>query len=515
MKTHDKQIKKTSVALLIGLLMMALPQASLAQKANIDVDLLSEIISKKQDEVKVRLVSNLVTKNVTTTNNVTYSTLYHLLNTLTQEKNKTVLTRDVTYTLADYAVVSAIEAHFFNSHLDLTNIELLKRNPKNTTDTMLNYVLRKAYSDSGDFLVNKQLETGKLNTVNKEVAFGAQLHNYLIDTFYVILAKNPWLHKKGFFKLGSNSELLEKINHDEFIFDEKNSESMARVRNQISTFMLDIETNLKKADTLFHFVNELTSIQDLRELSKEQAKELLDLIKLAFNAAQNKANKNLLAKQIFSIIETYIIIDLSDDDTSAFPYNFKIDVEAVIWTLAEKFEHVASIKICNTGVQIKPFFTIGLNQGRFLNTTDSFEFENETKLIKNFSFASEKIGLKFVIWDFKYTHSFGPNEPFLYRRTIRTWPKPVVKDPFISNIHATIYGSGLLYNIVNLKSEKNFKYAIAGVGTGMRFYNGLEMNVSYAIPLINNQSFTQMNEKAFLNVGFDIPIFEYLSEARD
>ena len=78
-----------------------------------------------------------------------------------------------------------------------------------------------------------------------------------------------------------------------------------------------------------------------------------------------------------------------------------------------------------------------------------------------------------------------------------------------------IYGSGLLYNIVDLKSETNFKYAITGAALGLEFFNGLEFNLGYAMPIIPKDNIGQMLNKGFINIGFDIPIFEYLKAARE
>ena len=89
---------------------------------------------------------------------------------------------------------------------------------------------------------------------------------------------------------------------------------------------------------------------------------------------------------------------------------------------------------------------------------------------------------------------------------MRPPPKPTVSD-----IHLFAYGSGLLYNIANLKSTDNFNYAIAGAGFGMTFFNGLTANFSVACPFTDNKFYSN---NTFLNLGFDIPIVEYIAGLR-
>ena len=53
-----------------------------------------------------------------------------------------------------------------------------------------------------------------------------------------------------------------------------------------------------------------------------------------------------------------------------------------------------------------------------------------------------------------------------------------------------------------------------GAGFGVEFFNGLQFNVSYAVPVVAQEAFKDIDKKAFINFGFDIPIFTYLKELR-
>ena len=59
------------------------------------------------------------------------------------------------------------------------------------------------------------------------------------------------------------------------------------------------------------------------------------------------------------------------------------------------------------------------------------------------------------------------------------------------------------------RSDASFNSMIGGLGLGIQFFNKMELNASYALPVDSPGI-----EAGFWNVGFDIPIFEYIREAR-
>jgi len=228
---------------------------------------------------------------------------------------------------------------------------------------------------------------------------------------------------------------------------------------------------------------------------------------------REQIGKNSFIATIGDLITKYVIFDASENEAKERVYNFKIDVEAIVLAFEDKFYHVEISSIRKHFIGIKPFLTIGFNYGYFTNQTNEFIVDNTTKSLNQIALAGEKIGLKFTLFDFKYSHSFAPLEWYEYRGSYRQWTAPQAK-PLINNIYGFIYGSGLIYNIVNLKTEKNFNSMITGIGFGIEFFNGLETNLSYAIPLTAKDNFKEMNKKSLINFGVDIPIFEYLRAAR-
>jgi hypothetical protein len=154
---------------------------------------------------------------------------------------------------------------------------------------------------------------------------------------------------------------------------------------------------------------------------------------------------------------------------------------------------------------LKFHFTVGVNSGYF---KDELTFKGDT--LSAFSSISEKIGLKIKIYDSRFIKLRNPGETFKIFRNkyIRDAPP---KDPLISDVHFLVYGSGILYSILNTSSNKTFDAPLLGAGLGLSFSNALDFNVSAAIPMLPDRSFNSSFKNPMLNIGFDLQISEYLS----
>jgi len=154
---------------------------------------------------------------------------------------------------------------------------------------------------------------------------------------------------------------------------------------------------------------------------------------------------------------------------------------------------------------LKFHFTVGVNSGYF---KDDLTFKGDT--LSAFSSISEKIGLKIKIYDSRFIKLRNPGETFKIFRNkyIRDAPP---KDPLISDVHFLVYGSGILYSILNTSSNKTFDAPLLGAGLGLSFSNALDFNVSAAIPMLPDRSFNSSFKNPMLNIGFDLQISEYLS----
>jgi hypothetical protein len=133
--------------------------------------------------------------------------------------------------------------------------------------------------------------------------------------------------------------------------------------------------------------------------------------------------------------------------------------------------------------------------------------------VRNFAFVGEKIGLKIKLKDWHYLRSFNKYQTF-YRRSndhnsavIRLQPP---QEPTVSNLHVLVYGSGILYNLVNSSNNTNFRQPLVGLGIGLTFVNSLDMNLSMNFPQKSGQTFGESFSYPFINLGFDVLFSEYL-----
>jgi hypothetical protein len=285
-------------------------------------------------------------------------------------------------------------------------------------------------------------------------------------------------------------------------------------------------------------------------LTKEQYYSMKFIIVKFLEIAKNQYENNVVATVVDFMLEN-TLIEFSDDKGNPQPeaeatgttdkgYLY-IDIESLVSEIDQKFSPTNKKGL---GIYLTPFFSIGTNYASFIDsknllTTDNTGAPSE---LKNLYYASEKIGIKWKLWNWKYTHSFEAGQNFKYFNQAniinpwawhgkkwkyadknrwkggswnpfnwghywnpnRYWLRPQPK-PLLSDIHIIAYGSGLLYNIANLKSESQFNYAVAGVGLGITFFNGLAINASLACPYTDNK-FNSTN--TFFNFGLDIPIIE-------
>lgn len=287
-------------------------------------------------------------------------------------------------------------------------------------------------------------------------------------------------------------------------------------------------------------------------LSKEQYYSMKFIIVKFLEIAKNQYENNVVATVVDFMLEN-TLIEFSDPsgnpqpEAEATASNDKgylyIDIESLVSAIDQKFSPTNKKGL---GIYLTPFFSIGTNYASFTDSKNLLTVDNTgtPSELKNLYYASEKIGIKWKLWNWKYTHSFEVGQNFKYFNQAniinpwawhgkkwkyadknrrkggswnpfnwghywnpnRYWYRPQPK-PLLSDIHIIAYGSGLLYNIANLKSESNFNYAVAGVGLGLTFFNGLSINASLACPYTDKKF---NSDNTFFNFGLDIPIIEYI-----
>lgn len=168
-----------------------------------------------------------------------------------------------------------------------------------------------------------------------------------------------------------------------------------------------------------------------------------------------------------------------------------LDVESFISVIDSRYQMLSHNRI-------NFYFSVGISQNLFLNKTEFTDKENNTYTLKDIGFASEKIGVKYNLINFNKRR---------YKSILRyNYADYKSQKPYINDIHLILFGSGLLYNIANTTtSKKQFTYPLAGIGTGITFYNSLDFNLTCSMPFTDKPF-----DKLLFGVAFDIKIGEYL-----
>nr|WP_294875857.1 hypothetical protein [uncultured Pedobacter sp.] len=224
--------------------------------------------------------------------------------------------------------------------------------------------------------------------------------------------------------------------------------------------------NLDRAESYQYMINLLQDTDEKMEKNLEEGK-FKDIYLLFSNA-----------------VKKYTIINTNEQYVN-------IDVVSFLNELTQYFNR-------NNTSRFGIYATLGLNQNFFPTPV---KLPGTSDNLDNIGFASEKLGVKFRL------HSF--NRYRGYENTIKTDVNLNKRAPFINEIYMIAYGSGLLYSLANTATDKNFDYAHAGVGFGLRFYNALDVNLVAGFPFIKGGN---PYKNAFLGIGLDIPLGEYLEK---
>lgn len=155
-------------------------------------------------------------------------------------------------------------------------------------------------------------------------------------------------------------------------------------------------------------------------------------------------------------------------------------------------------------------FTVGVNTSYFIKPLSLSNQET----IQNFSYISEKIGIKYKIKDYNFWMTRNPGETYTIDGTQYKKIKPPT-EPAVSDIHLLLYGSGILYNIINSGTSKSFNHPMVGAGFGLTFYNSLDLNITAGIPIIKSNSIENSFQSWFIGLGFDFPFSEYIKRLSD
>lgn len=265
-----------------------------------------------------------------------------------------------------------------------------------------------------------------------------------------------------------------------------------------SSFVNLAAVNISQFSELLDFITHLDELDKV-----ETYQFVFNVLKEASEIFEDK-KLGFYLKSIVENVDKYTIIN-SDEN------KVEVAVEDIITRIYEKYANRQSSVF-------SLYFSIGANQSIQSNFSvrallpDSTGFRTDS--IKSIAFASEKIGLKVKLVDFKWRRSFEYGETYQTRLTGKSITVSEFKsrEPLVSDIYFLAYGSGILYKIADLTSDKQFQDPIAGLGVGVSFFNSLDLNIGYNWPLqADNGFFENFDKKNIWTISFDVKITEYLS----
>lgn len=345
----------------------------------------------------------------------------------------------------------------------------------NTMRADLQKTYTNAYNSIRDFDKLTDDEIKSLKDLNSFI--GKLKYVDLNRSEYIRLYQNEIL--PAIEKLGIHSikflEMSDKVSDILFCISDEIKGDLESINIDVDLSFLSSLTRIDefdKVDTYSFFLNQLSDAGDV--FSDEQMRNSINLI--------------------INFIRSYIKIDEDVNQETI----INLDVEGFLYNLQ-------SIPY-NKFRPLEFLFTVGANTSSFNST---LTLDNGDTL-ENFSFISEKIGVKYKLFDYQYVQSFSRGETFTYHgKSYKRLKAP--SEPIISNIHLLAYGSGILYNIVNTGTNNQFNSPIIAGGIGVSFYNNLDFNISYG-KVISSKS---NNGPSFFNFGFDIQFLEYFDRLQE
>lgn len=262
--------------------------------------------------------------------------------------------------------------------------------------------------------------------------------------------------------------------------------------------LLEMLANAKKSTGIKGFMLNETQV----EASKELMNRLIDYL-------DKSGRFNASAIYLRTLVDN--ITYKQADSVALQPATISLSFESILYSLNDQLVKPATLKRTR---YFQPYINIGVNYSSFLNSNSlQLNADGSYSRMSSLSFASEKIGVKFKIWNFLYKRSFQPGVSFKYyncKNISRSWNKPQPKS-ILDDIFIDLHTGGLLYNVVNLKTDQNFNFPFVGVGLGCRSFNGITFSASLNQPYTHD---TFNTKNLFFMFSIDIPIIEYINKLR-
>lgn len=271
-------------------------------------------------------------------------------------------------------------------------------------------------------------------------------------------------------------------------------------RSGISELMLNLVSRLEKEGSLKGFFFEKQQV----ELTKDILNYYIDYVSQSGEFSVGSVFLKTLVDNI-----SYKEADTIEHTSASLSLNF----ESVLFTLNDK---IVTPEWSYRMRRVQPFIQIGVNYADFIGANSlDVASDGTQRALKAMSFASEKIGVKFKFINKAYTRSFAPGVVYKWNNHYYYWTSPP-KMPFLNEAFFDVHAGGLLYNAVNLNTQKNFDFPFAGMGVGFKTFNGLSVSASYNMPFTHGLATGKQawKDNSFIMLSLDIPIIEYIGALR-
>ena len=274
------------------------------------------------------------------------------------------------------------------------------------------------------------------------------------------------------------------------------SQNNANFKDAVKKFRLLAEMLKMKAiinvAKLQNYDNQLSDllgfIANLDNLDHAEAYQFMLNILEDANGKLEQSLENSKYRDVYHVfsnsIQKYTLVNIQEQYVT-------VDVVSFLSSLQQYFDR-------NDESRFGLYMSLGLSQNYFLKDVT---LPGQTDRLYNIGFASEKIGVRFRIKRFNRFKG--------YENSVKDDVLLNKRAPFINDVYYLAYGSGLLYSIANTSTNKSFSYAHFGTGFGLRFYNALDVNATIGLPFIKGKN---PFKSAFVGIGFDIPLGEYLEK---
>jgi hypothetical protein len=473
-------------------------------KGNIDGDILAEIIQQKQEEVFTRLFQNIVVDYFNDGDPQTglynfpvYYSIHNIVSDLTIGKSKTTVSKAVINSMTEFAFIygfvkyyqqnlSANEKKKIENAQYVTNVTergRVKVDPDNII--LLNYYLEAAF----DVLAND-------DSIQKKFKFTHPISSTEIKSWYEYMGM-----------LNSNQK------DEKFKDVDDNENTLIGLRDQMKLMLPKFIEYINSSNTNNYLQIACSISKTSLGLENVNEKQII-AVKLLLNEFAYKVDflfDRNVPKQLFNLLveNTHFGADESGSLKEVY-----VDVESLILSLDKEFVGKQKNNPIATRcyfINPRPFITIGTSVATFIDNENKLDLaDNGTKqAIKNITFANEKIGFRVTVYDRGYTSSFAPGETYKWHGKNYTWKMPQ-KKPIVNSVYYNFYASGLLYNVLDLKTNKNFNYGFVGSNVGLRFFNGLELSAGMACIWDGGLD----TKNTFAKFDFDVPIVDYLMALR-